>query len=87
MFICEECDVISTPRQRTNRVVTKIRDKVYKHEVKTKPTDIIKFRYSYGWEIVKEKLVCNKCFDKLFPIYEELISKYKNIGLQGVQNV
>jgi hypothetical protein len=54
MFICADCEKVSKPREGANKVVVEKRPARY--------TDKTTGRFiSEGWEIVKEKMVCDKC--------------------------
>jgi len=56
MFICDYCHKCSKSGEPCNKVVTEIRNRVYKND-----EGII---IGKGWEIVKEEKRCNNCKDK-----------------------
>lgn len=57
MYHCHSCKALSKPRKAAHRVVTKKRNKVYTnyHPFTGEPFQ------TEGWEIVEEKLFCDKC--------------------------
>ena len=59
MFICEKCRIVSQSSEKPVRIVTETREKTYSN--KKRVGRKIAFKESKGFEIVKEKLVCQDC--------------------------
>ena len=65
MFTCEHCHNATKPRQRAFLVITEKRPKEYQ-QVITKIIEgekVEKTITTRGWEVVKEKRVCEDCFE------------------------
>lgn len=60
MFICESCNQSS---KLFNLIVVDKREKIYYYTVKKEKEEVQ--RTSKGWEIVKEKKVCKKCYEEI----------------------
>jgi len=54
MFKCESCKETQPPQSKPHRVVLQKREQTYNNN------GII----SKGWEIVKEALICDECFEE-----------------------
>lgn len=73
MFICGFCKELSKPRERSTLVVVEKRVREYYRvdllgkEIPVKPSRKRKGvkGIAEGWEIVKEKLACEKCIEKI----------------------
>lgn len=59
MFICDNCRNISTPLEKSVRIVVETREKIYTNKKRIGKKLI--FKESKGFETVKEKIVCLDC--------------------------
>lgn len=65
MFKCQVSGRISKPGEKPYKIVTKTRPKTY---VSTKKVgDKVIENTTNGWEIVEEKIVCEKVYRRMMP--------------------
>lgn len=65
MFICEVSGRVSKPGEKPYKVVTKTRPKTYLNKKKVGDKTIE--TATQGWEIVEEKIVCEKVYKRMVP--------------------
>ena len=63
MYLCADCHKVSNPREGLNKVTLQSRRAVYK--------DITGRQIAEGNEIVKEKGICLRCYEKVQQVPKE----------------
>jgi hypothetical protein len=63
MFVCQISGRVSKPGEKPFKVVTKTRPKTYTNKVMRGEKEVI--INSTGWEIVEEKMVCEKVYNRM----------------------
>lgn len=63
MYICADCSEISRPGEKINKVTLQTRRAVYK--------DITGRQIAEGNEIVREKGICLRCYEKVQQVPKE----------------
>ncbi len=64
MFKCQNCGKNSRPHEKPTKVVVETREKEYVNKYYSKKGKEHE-KITYGTEIVKEKLLCDKCYRKV----------------------
>lgn len=87
-FLCDNCNKISQPRTRQNKITTEKRERTYysiiiRHKLVKKERylqferkdiailkelerdgwKIVYDKFSKGWEIIREKILCEDCYE------------------------
>ena len=61
MYKCERCNKTSKTGDKLNKIVVQTREKTYLNPDGFDKQGKLKYKISYGNEIVKELNVCNEC--------------------------